>query len=429
MIKQSKHQYIFLIAVCMVSLALLLFFVFRDDVPAIFFSELFLVLIGLYAVQVYRNLFQPLNLLKDGVNALKDEDFNVRFRYTDSKEINELISVYNAMMDQLRAERISHQEQNLFLERLLDVVPISIIILDYDNQIEDFNSHAKQHFSLREENKGQLLSQASHAVIQDVDLSVEEPLLIKAKDHHHYRVSVNHFVYRGFPKKFIVLEPLTQEIHNTEKNAYGKIIRMMSHEVNNSIGAINSILHSILAEQTEHAEDVQKYLLLVIQRNEQLNWFMKNFAQVVRLPQPQLVETDINEVLQSTAQLFYKQFEDLGVELVNHISTEPFMVQADPSQLQQVLINVVKNAIDSLQETNRKICIESNPDEAFIKIIDYGTGIDASHQDKLFTPFFSTKQDGQGIGLTLSKEILLNHGFGFDLYTKNGQTEFVLRMK
>ena len=249
-----------------------------------------------------------------------------------------------------------------------------------------------------------------------------------------YNCQKAHFVDRGFHHHFILIEDLTEQLLRTEKNAYEKVIRMMSHEINNSIGAINSILNSILNYRTQiqkdDALDFENALQVAIERNEKLNHFMKNFADVVRVPPPLRETTDLHSLLQDVSTLLHQECRKRNIELKMRLCESPLLVHADVQQLEQVLVNILKNSMEAIGNKGQIIIQTKDQPQKKLCILDTGKGIPPDIQNQLFTPFFSTKKDGQGIGLTMIREILINHGFRFGL-ARNAEdkTEFHIIFK
>ena len=200
---------------------------------------------------------------------------------------------------------------------------------------------------------------------------------------------------------------------------------MMAHEVNNSIGAINSILNvtKIYMDSPDQG-DVSHALQIAIERNDRLNLFMRRFADVVRLPQPHKNPVDLNEMVRNVSRLMHPQAAARGVVLHHELPPDAVRVPVDVVQLEQVLVNVMKNAIEACV-AGQTVDILVTPEHLIIR--DNGVPISPDLETNLFNPFFSTKPDGQGIGLTLTRDILLNHGFPFSLKTNpDGWTAFTI---
>ena len=257
-------------------------------------------------------------------------------------------------------------------------------------------------------------------------LSASNNYIFRKNGGEAYRIQNCFFVDRGFETRFIQIEELTHEIYKTEKQAYGKVIRMMSHEINNSIAAVNSVLHTI-RPKLENYEGYSQTVDICIQRNENLNHFMGNFAEVVRIPEPKLKSVDLNILAENTVSLFQNQYDDSHIRFSTQFDKEPVIINADDSQIEQVLINIIKNGCEAIEE-NGKVEVKTISNPPTLIVTNNGRGIEKIQQEKIFTPFYSTKSHGQGIGLTLSREILLNHKCRFELKTNQESqlTEFVI---
>lgn len=428
-----RTQYILFVVIIHLTLLILSFQIFKENKLFFILSEFFILASILLAIRLYRSLIHPIQTITTGIEAIKDRDFNVKFMETGSAEMDKLIRTYNQMIDELRTEGIKQQEQHFFLDKLIQTSPVGIIILDFDEQIASLNPKARALLQVR---VGSFRGQSIHALNHPItialsELKTGESKTIQLNGIQTFKCQKAHFIDRGFNHHFITLEELTTEILDAEKKAYGKVIRMMAHEVNNSIGAINSILHSVLNYKNQidekDREDYQNALEISIERNERLNLFMRNFADVIRLPNPNLERYDLNQLIEAIMILFHAKAAKKGIKLIFEPTTSPFLIKMDVAQIEQVLVNITKNALESIGNQGEVIFIINNKDKQLI-IRDNGKGIPKELETHLFTPFFSTKRDGQGIGLTLIRDILLNHGFEFSLQTKEvGRTEFVIK--
>jgi len=365
--------------------------------------------------------------MRSGVNAIKDGDYNVKFLSTKSTEINELIDVYNAMLDELRNEGLRTQEQAYFLENLIRASPVGIIILDYDDKIAEINAKAKWILNIRNKVDGLKMEEVTHplsAVIKS--LNVGENKIISLDGIRKYKCQINQVIHKGFQRKFILIEELSQELLENEKAAYGKVIRMMAHEVNNSMGAVNSILQSVVDFAFEDGDDEYiDALNLAKERNEDLALFMKRFADVIRLPVPVKVPTNIYTLMDGVISIMKPMAISRNIEIEFNYTSDRIMIACDPTQIQQVLVNVLKNAVESIDEGGH-IRVDISEIAPHILIIDDGAGIAPEVKERLFSPFFSTKPTGQGIGLIITRDILLHHNATFSLSTDedSGLTSF-----
>ena len=424
-----KIKYVIFIGLIHIVLGYLVYHQFKDQKIIFLVSELFILIsIGL-AINIYKSFIKPLDFIASGTDAIKDKDFNVKFLKTGTTEMDKLIEVYNEMIDNIRNERIQIKEQDFFLQKLIKASPVGILILDYDHKLTELNPRAMEIFNLPENVINKKLPEIASPFIHELDaMQIGESKMIQLDKIGKFKVQVSDFIHRGFHRKFIFVQELTKEILAAEKQAYGKIIRMMAHEVNNSIGAINSILHSLsefyTVENIEDQREINESLKIAMDRNDNLNKFMQNFANVVRLPNPVLKQMDVNQVLQHVSQLLRLKLKSKKISLELQLSERPILIQGDQSQLEQVFLNIIKNAMESIEQDGQ-ILISSSYFDKSVYIKDNGKGIPKEVAGQIFTPFFSTKVTGQGVGLTLVKEILLNHKVDFSLKTKeDGWTYF-----
>jgi len=394
-------------------------------------SEVFIILSLLLSRQLYKGLIAPLSLLMQGTEAIRDKDFTVKFLLTGSYEMDELIKVYNRMIDELRAERTLQEQQHLFLQKLIHGSPTGILILDYEDKVQQVNPRALQLLGLPEkEVAGWAVGTVAHPVMSQVgQLRSGEARTVTFNGINTYKLQKSHFIDSGFPRHFVMIEELTSEILAAEKKAYERVIRMMAHEVNNTIGPVNSILQSALA--TERIWDgghpsLQEAFRVAIDRNYNLNIFMRNFADVVRLPKPHIKQIDLNKLIYSISRLMQAGANDKGIAFEYYLEDGPFYVLADEQQLEQVLINIVKNAMEAIEERGVISFTTNGAAPRRLVVSDTGRGITSQDEGYLFSPFFSTKKEGQGIGLTLVKEILLQHGFTFSLRSRDNLTQFTI---
>jgi len=428
-----RTKYI-LFVVILHSLALVLsFYIFRQDQLFFIISEIFIIISLLISWQLYRQLIQPLKTLMQGIEAIKDKDFNVKFMPTGKLEIDELIKVYNQMMDELRTERTQQQQQHFFLEKMIETSPTGILILDYDGNIYQLNPKAEIILGIKKETVlHKPLGEFKHPMMQQLQqLASGESRTFSTNGIDTFKLQKSHFIDRGFPRYFVMIEELTAEILAAEKKAYGKVIRMMAHEVNNTLGPVNSIIESALRSEdiwlSGKNESLQNALQVAAARNNNLNLFMRNFADVVRLPDPVKKTFDLNQLVRDVANLMQLKAAATKILLEIWLCDSELLIHADKQQIEQVLINIVKNAMEAIEGAGTvSFATQLNPRQLIIS--DTGKGIPGELTADIFSPFFSTKKDGQGIGLTLIREILLNHHFVFSLETPEpGKTVFTIR--
>ena len=389
-------------------------------------------------IKLVRDLFGTLELINTGAQFINDGDFTARFVEVGQPEMDQLVAIYNRMIDHLREERTRLQEQNYFLDRILTASPAGIVTLDFDGCIAMLNPSAARMLEMLlqvqgSELIGTRLTELHTSFTDELSrLETGESKVIHLLGRRRVKCHRSQFPDRGFPRDFLLLEELTEELRQSEKTAYEKLIRLMSHEVNNTVGASNSLLHSCLHYsgqiRTEDRPDFETALGVVISRTDQLNAFMRSFADVARLPAPKLQACDARRLLENTAWLLKSECERRRIEWRWEVASAPGLIPMDRVQMEQVFVNICKNAVEAIGEDG---CITvrfgDQNGRAFVTIEDTGCGLSADVKEHLFTPFFSTKENGQGIGLTMVQEILDGHQFDFALDSEPGEpTRFTI---
>jgi two-component system, NtrC family, nitrogen regulation sensor histidine kinase NtrY len=405
------------------------------DRAAMLVAELLFVASFVAGLRLIRRLFGPLEVVQVGAHFLQESDFMSRLRSVGQPEMDNLVRVYNQMADHLRDERTRLQEQHQFLSQILQESPSSIMVLDFDGRIELVNPAAER---LLDRGAGTLQGRALTEIPSPLAaamsrLGAGEARVIRMGDGRRVKCRRGSFLDRGFTRCFFLMEELTEELRQVEKDAYEKLIRIMSHEVNNSVGACSSLLNSCLsyipALAEEHREDMQTALQVVIGRTEQLAALMRSFAEVVRLPTPQLRPCDPEAILRRVAVLMRAECEKRRITWRWDVQVRCGLVPMDAVQMEQVFVNIVKNGLEAIgSDGTITVRLARQVTREMVIIEDTGPGIQPEAQANLFTPFFSTKKTGQGIGLALIQHILSQHRFEFSLEGPvGGPTEFTIR--
>ena len=365
-----------------------------------------------------RRVFSALTLVREAQQLLDDGDFMSRVREVGQPEVDRIIRLFNRINDRLRDERVQLQEQHHFLSRILAVSPLGALFLDFDGRVAYANPAAERLLGQPEaELRGRSLGQVEGPIAEAVAaLGVDQSTVVPLWGGRRVRCHHGSFLDRGFPRSYVLLEELTEELRQFEKAAYGKLIRTMSHEVNNSVGASNSLLNSCLNYASElpaeHRADFESALSIAIARTDQLNAFMRSFADVIRLPAPVRQPCDVRELVAGVERLVRAQCAGRRVTWRWEVEEDPGRVPMDRAQMEQVLLNVVENALEAIGEDGTITARFLRRDGRLGLVIeDSGAGLSPEARQNLFTPFFSTKEHGQGIGLTLVQEILSQHRF------------------
>ena len=392
-------------------LAVISFVVLREDPLWLLAVEGLFVLSIILGIFLLRAFFVPLELIRTGAELIGERDFTSQFREVGQPEMDSLIRIYNQMIDRLREERLRLQEQHYFLDRILTASPAGIVTLDFDGKVSSMNPAAEE------------LSADIGAALTAIPVGGSEVLALQGG--RRLKVTRAEFFDQGFPRSFLLLEELTEELRASEKAAYGKLIRMMSHEINNSVGAVGSLLDSFrgYADQlgAEDRDDFLNATTVAITRLENLRAFMNGFAEVVRLPPPDRRPTDLGRLIDELLLLLRPELDRRRIRVEWDRSNLLPTIDLDRNQIEQVLVNVLKNAMEAIGEDGAiNVTLARRDGRPTLTIRDTGPGIPEDVRAMLFTPFFSTKRNGRGLGLTLVQEILTAHGFDFSLGTAEG---------
>lgn len=383
----------------------------------------------IFSYWLYRSISGTFDTISSGIETLKDKDFSAKLNNIGHPETDELIYVYNLMIEQLRHERLMQVEKSSFLEKLIEASPSGIIIFDFNGNVTSVNPAALEMIGLfPDEILGKPLDRIGGRLTEELSiLEMNDPKVIDLDGIKSYKCHMATFTDLGYARTFITIEELTREIYLREKNAYEEVIKMMSHEVNNSIGAVNSILNSCLNYKDqldkEDQEDFVAALDVSIARNSSLSDLMSNFAKVIRVPEPIQHDVELIGLLRSVVLLMEPEARKKELSWLWELEGPALEVFADYQQMEQVFINILKNAIEAVNHAGR-IRIQAFSTAQTISIGNTGPGISNEVSRKLFSPFFSTTKNGQGIGLMLTREILYNHNFKFTLKSNSGWTDF-----
>ncbi len=379
---------------------------------------------------VYHRIMQPVKHLSEGITRMKEQDFSGRLNQTGDAKLDHIVDFYNKMMEQLRSERAHIRSQHHFLDLLINASPLGILILDFDERISQANPTACRILGISPETSfGKNPAEINNPLAQEIaGLTVNSSQILKMNGFQQFRIQKATFTDRGFSHPFVLIEELTDEISKAEKESYTRVIRMMSHEVNNTVGAINSIMATVteFLKESESAEtSYLQALEIAIQRNESLNRFMANFAGVVRLPQPTKNKCKIEDIMHAVVVLSTPLAKQRNITIESDYCKGFPEIMADSIMLEQALINALKNAIEASPD-NASVQIYTHIKPLRLTIQNTGEGITPELRERLFSPFYSTKPNGQGIGLMLIREIMVRHDFRFMLETNGGVTDFTV---
>lgn len=379
---------------------------------------------------LYRSLIRPVSALINGVDLLREQDFSSRLSKVGQWDADKVVALFNDLMARLKKERLRVREQNHFLDLLIEASPMGIIILGTDNRVMMANKAAV--VILKEEQlPGKALGELDTALGTELaTLEKGEKKTVRLSDTKIFRLSRLSFMDQGYQRPFFMIESLTDEVMRAEKAAYEKVIRVIAHEVNNSMAGITSIFDLLSDYFADNEPDLKAAVASCSDRAMGLSRFITSYANVVRIPEPVLSRVDLVGHVESILP-FLRDMCGETVGIVTMFPDVPVSVDIDTTLMEQAIINLVKNSLDSIGSRHGTVTLRISVDPPELEIIDDGPGITPEAASKLFTPFFSTKPTGQGLGLMFVAEILRRHKCGFNLSTSpvDSLTRFTIRFK
>lgn len=402
------------------------------DHTTFFIIEFLTVLVAVIFLVLYNKFIKPYHLLTNSIDLIKGQEFSSRLRPIHHSDVDKLIDTFNKMMEKLHNEQLSIREKNHFLDLLIQASPQGLIYLGFDDEITGVNPAGLRLLGI--DKPEQITGKSLQDIPSDIGqklagLSTNQENIIRSKGVDRYRCSRHTFLDRGASRPFILIEELTHELLDAEKKSYNSLIRMMAHEVNNSVGAISSTLYVMLdiASQNEDSEiyEIVPAVKASLDRSLHLSTFVKNLAEVIKIPMPNKTKVNVHELLKTIAILMEQACRNRNIALQLQLRHDDIFINADVVQLEQVFLNIIKNAYEAI-ENDGTIVISTGHSPAFIEIKNNGSPLTPDIQEKLFTPFFTTKHNGQGIGLMLIREILHNHDYRFEFFSKDEWTKFIV---
>lgn len=370
--------------------------------------------------RMVRPLSTVMRGLSDGISSFRDRDFSMRLAYRRSDELGELVELYNTVGEILHEERKDLLQRELLLATALDQSPAAIVLVNQMGRIIYANRESRRLLTGGAKPVGMKFSQ----LVEGCPPAMREILETRSdglftvpgeEENETYHLSHRLFQINRRQHRLVLLRRLTGELGRQEAETWKKVIKVISHELNNSLAPISSLVHSaeIIAGDPERAEKSPEVFSTIRERLDHLQSFIEGYARFARLPRPRKREVDWNEIVSSLA-----EFPTLAIE--SDLPTTPGWF--DPAQMQLVLVNLVKNAVEASDgAADVTLNIDASPETgAIVQVIDRGRGMDEETMRKALLPFYSTKKTGTGLGLPLCREIVEAHGGKLSLEANPG---------
>lgn len=353
---------------------------------------------------------RPLQTLSNLLAALREGDYSIRARGGRRDDaLGEVIMEVNALGATLREQRLGAMEATLLLRTIMSEIDVAIFTFDGQHRLRLVNRAGERLLAQAAERLlGRRAEELGLAECLDGDVPRTAQMVFPG-GMGRWGVSRTTFREGGLPHQLLVLSDLSRALREEERQAWQRLLRVLGHELNNSLAPIRSIagsLESLVAREPlpeDWQEDVRGGLAVITSRAEALTRFMQAYSRLARLPQPKFQPLDLPECVRRVAELETR----LRIAVV---SGPAITIQADSDQLEQLLINLVRNAVDAALETGGGVELAWRRNGAFVEVMVRDEGPGLSSTANLFVPFFTTKPGGSGIGLALSRQIAEAHG-------------------
>ena len=384
--------------------------------------------IGL-AFAVRRRVVFPLQTLSNLLAALGEGDYSIRARRSRVGDaLSEVMREVNALSETLRQQRLGALEATTLLRKVMTEIDVAVFAFDDSQRLRLTNRAGER---LLAHSAEQLLGKSAEELgLADCLVGESLPSIQRSFPGGSGRWGVRRSSFRegGVPHQMVVLSDLSRALREEERQAWQRLLRVLGHELNNSLAPIKSMaatLESLLARNPRPADwqdDMIRGLAVIASRSEALGRFMGDYARLARLPQPSVRPVNVCEWLERVIKL------ENRIPIVL-IPGSTLVIQADSDQLEQLLINLLHNAVDAALETGGGVRVSWVTTAAFLEVRVEDDGPGLPNTSNLFVPFFTTKPGGSGIGLPLSRQIAENHGGSLSLENRTDGRGCLARLR
>lgn len=377
--------------------------------------------------------------------AVKHNDFSQHFSTAgNSSSVNELHQSFNEILDAFRKMRLEKEEQFLYLQTVIEHISVSMLAFDDNGRIELYNNAAKETIGIPYLRAVSDINRLHPQLLESLKaIKPGEQQLIKLNEDSTPKVlslRVEDFIINKRNIRLASLQDIRSELEQKELETWQKMIRVLTHEIMNSVTPITSLASATIGFMEENGvvkqnsqlsneniEDTLSGLYTIRKRSEALTNFIQRYRALMRVPQPRLQTIKVKDLYARVIQLMQQEYRQHNVSIAMQQIPEQMTVNADPELLEQVLINIMKNAMQATQHSTIPTVTlgadysDTETGKIILRISDNGIGISDEVKDKIFIPFFTTKENGSGIGLSLSQQIIRAHNGSINIHSKEGE--------
>jgi PAS domain S-box-containing protein len=373
-----------------------------------------------FSIAIREKVVYPLQTLSNLLAALREGDFSIRARGARHDDpLGEALMEVNSLGQTLREQRLGALEATALLQTVMAEIDVAIFAFDTDQKLVLVNRAGERLLGQIEE---RMIGRSAAELDLDDYLEGEATRTIQKNfpgGSSRWEIRRTTFRERGAPHHLLVVSDLSRALREEERIAWQRLVRVLGHELNNSLAPIRSLagsLESIISREPlpeDWKDDCLKGLSVIAARSAALSRFMQGYARLAKLPPPKLQPVDLGEIIGRVAQLETRM--SVGI-----VEGPKVTIRADSDQLEQLLINIIRNGVDASLETGGRTEISWSRNRAHVEVRVEDEGHGLSNTSNLFVPFFTTKQGGSGIGLVLCRQIAEAHGGSLSLENRKG---------
>lgn len=401
-------------------------------------------LIGIFAIvmlfEMYLYIKNQLLFYDRTLLSMLQNDFTTNFPEENKKDNFKTLYL---LYDTLKVQQQEQTSKELVYQSILNNIDTAALILEKDSEewnIFLMNDCFSDLFKVPKVSHWKYLKNYLPSLCNEIEetgfMELKSAISIKIEDQDLQTFILQTSLTKTYNKEYfiILLDSIQRVIEKKEKEAWINLMKIISHELMNSLTPIRALSQNLLQivdqEKLEEDDfdDIKSSISTIINRSDHLQVFVENYRKLAMLPTPTKKMTPINILFEDCLRIMHPILKAENIELINEINSSRSIL-IDKNQMEQVIINLITNSVYALKEKSEKKMFLSSYTENnrfFIVISDNGKGIDPMIKDKVFLPFFTTRKDGAGIGLTLSKNIIEAHGGYLSYQTENNKTDFVI---
>jgi len=436
--------------VAFLAASIFLFAFFAFSRGNILYTLLFIAVSGYQVKLLIEYLDRSNENIASFLDSIQFDDLSYSFKTeSDDPSVRKLHQQLNEAMLKLRNSRREKDSEYLFFKNIVMHVGIGLIVFKEDGSIEIFNSAARKLLKIKRAERLSDLSEVSETLVhvfEKLKTGGRELARLKiGEEFLQLSIYAIELTLRGENVKLISIQNIQSELEEKEMEAWQNLVRVLTHEIMNSVTPISSLagiveeeLGPFVKEENneplgkEQLADIYLSLQTISKRSDGLIHFVKEFRSLTSIPKPKPVKLEIQSLIEELTLLHKRDLADRNIQLIISVYPEDLTIMADKSMVEQILINLLRNAMQAFDDQEKNIieirAFLNEKSRPVISVKDNGTGIEPEAMEKIFIPFFTTKKTGSGIGLSLSRQLMRQHKGTLTVNSTVGVgTEFFMR--